>query len=74
MPARLRDVKRVAESDYGVIIEPPQSGSHWKCRKAGCRVYPLPAPNGMRTELDDNYVRGFCRHFGIPSDEFRAKL
>jgi hypothetical protein len=73
MPARLREIRRAALS-YGIQIEEPSSGSHWHCRLPGKRLYTIPAHNGVRTEIDDNYVRGFCRHFSINYDEFKAKL
>jgi hypothetical protein len=60
--------------EYGVTITEPTKGSHWRCTKAGCRMYPLPAHNGKRTEIADQYIAGFCRNFGIDEAEFRKKL
>jgi hypothetical protein len=43
-------------------------------KRKGCRSYPLPAKNGARSEISDEYIRGFCRNFGIDLDEFLGKL
>lgn len=72
MPARLQDIKRVLES-LGVTIEMPRSGSHYKAVKGGV-MYPIPAHNGMRTEIGDQYIRGLCRAFEIDPQSFKAKL
>jgi len=37
-------------------------------------MYPLPAHNGLRTEIDDKYIAAFCKHFGLEEDEFRKLL
>ncbi len=73
MPARLGDIVR-ALARFGVAVDEPSKGSHWKANKPGCRVYTLPAHNGKKTELDDKYIRGMCRALGIDEDEFRALL
>jgi hypothetical protein len=64
MPARLRDLKR-ALGVFGVEVDEPGSGSHWKLSKPGLPPYRVPAPNGLRSEIDDIYVNALCRHFGI---------
>lgn len=64
MPARLRDLKR-ALGAFGVAVDEPSRGSHWKLSKPGCPPYRVPAPNGLRSEIDDIYVNALCRHFGI---------
>jgi hypothetical protein len=28
----------------------------------------------MKTEIDDKYIRGLCRHFGVDFDQFVALL
>lgn len=73
MSARLADITR-ALWKFGVAVEKPKSGSHWKARKDGYRSYTLPAHNGPQTELDDMYIKGVCRNFGIDLEEFRALL
>lgn len=42
----------------------------------GCHgaMYPLPAGNGLRTEIGDNYIKGLCRKLGIDPDDFLKKL
>jgi hypothetical protein len=37
-------------------------------------MYPLPAHNGLRSEITDDYIRAFCRHFGLDEAAFRALL
>jgi hypothetical protein len=73
MGARLRDIRRAA-SAHQIEVTEPSSGSHWQCRRAGSRMYPLPAHNGLRTEIDDKYLSAFCKHFGLDEDEFRKAL
>ncbi len=58
----------------GIEIEKPSSGSHWKAKRPGSGTYPVPASNGERTEIDDKYIRGLCRHFGIEFDEMKRRL
>lgn len=64
MPMRLGDLADRLKS-HGVKLERPSSGSHWKFVGPGGRTYPVPAHNGLRTELPDVYVRGAHRAFGI---------
>ena len=73
MPARFRDIKRVLV-DLGFTVEPPTSGSHWKIRDQAGKLYPLPCPNGERSEISDVYVKGLCRAYGLDLAGFRAKL
>ena len=73
MPARLRDIRRAAK-DYGVEIAEPSKGSHWKCTRPGTRNYPIPAHNGLKTEIDDKYISAMCKHFGVDEVDFRSKL
>ncbi len=73
MPARLRDLMRIA-AHFEVVIEPPAGGSHYKARRPGCRVYPIPAHNGERTQIPDEYIRGLCRNFGIDYAEMKRLL
>ena len=73
MPARLKRIIAVA-TEYDIAFSPPSSGSHWKAKKDGYRTYPVPAHNGERTEISDQYIRGLCRNFGLNADEFMHKL
>lgn len=73
MPARLRRIIAVAEQ-YGVTVEPPKGGSHWKAKKPGFRTYPIPAHRGDETMIGDVYIRGSRRNFAIDRDEFLARL
>jgi len=74
VPARFRRIIAAAEH-FGISFSPPTGGgAHWKATKAGFRSYPIPAHNGDRTQIGDQYIRGFCRNFGIDLSEFRSKL
>ena len=72
MPARIRDIKR-ALSARSIAVEEPSSGSHWKATN-GQTTYPIPAPNGLKTEVSDVYVKGLCRAFGIDYQAFKREL
>ncbi len=72
MPARLADIARACRA-LGIDVEAPGRGSHWKALRDGT-VYPLPAHNGPKSELDDIYIRGLCRAFGLNEREFRKLL
>jgi hypothetical protein len=71
--ARLRRLISVC-AEYGISVERPSSGSHWKAKKPGFRTYPIPAPNGEKTEISDAYIRGLCRSSDLDRDEFVGKL
>ena len=73
MPARLAKLAN-ALGEYGVRVEKPKKGSHWKAKRDGDGTYPIPAHNGMRTEISDVYIQGVCRHFAIDEDELRDLL
>lgn len=72
MPARLRDIKRVLTA-LGIAVEEPSSGSHWKASNDG-KTYPIPASNGLKTEISDKYIKGLCRCFSLDVDDFTKKL
>lgn len=56
-------------------VQKPRKGSHWKAvRVEDGKVYPLPAHNGLKTELSDIYLRGLCRCFGWDFAEFMSEL
>jgi len=71
--ARLRDLIK-ALAACGIAVTPPANGSHWKAKKPGARTFVIPAHNGDRTQVDDNYIRALCRNFGLDVDEFKRKL
>ncbi len=73
MPARLSAIRRRL-LDFDVIVAEPNRGSHWMARRAGARPFPLAAHNGLRAEIDDRYITGLCRNFGIDEEEFRRGL
>jgi hypothetical protein len=72
MPARLREIIRICDR-FGISVGPGK-GSHWKAKRAGCRPYPIPAHNGERSEIADEYIRGLCRAFGVDYDEMKRLL
>lgn len=73
MPARLRNIRKAAKA-FGIEITEPGRGSHWQCRREGFRMYTIPAHNGLKTEIADKYIAGFCRHFELDEAAVRAKL
>lgn len=73
MPCRLRDLRKAAR-EYGLECEEPSSGSHWKFRNAAGEAYTVPAHNGLKTEIGDEYINGLCRTFVIDRAAFKQKL
>lgn len=74
MPARFSRIMKRCE-ELGLSCEKPRSGgSHWKIRRPGFRVYPVPAHNGRRTEIDDRIIGKLCKHFELDEDSFRDGL
>jgi hypothetical protein len=66
---RLRELVARAKR-HGIECEAPNSGSHYKFRRReDGKVYPVPAHNGMKTEIRDIYIAGFCRCFGLHRDQ-----
>jgi hypothetical protein len=72
MPARLRDLKRVL-GDFGIELTKPKAGSHWKATD-GKRLYPIPSHAGLKGEIQDVYIRGVCRAFGLDYAELKQRL
>lgn len=72
MPARLRDIKRVAAAS-GIECITPKGTSHWKFKSAH-GSYVIPAHNGLKTEITDRYIRAFCKAFGFDFDSFLRSL
>jgi hypothetical protein len=73
MPARLRDIARVCVNYFGLEVEKPSSGSHWKLKSAKC-TYPVPAHNAEKTEIADKYIKGLCRAHEIDYAEMKRRL
>lgn len=65
-----------AAKKRGVDLIKPRKGSHYKFSEPGSggKTYPVPAHNGIRTDISDMYVRGLCRCFGWDYDQFKADL
>jgi hypothetical protein len=74
MPARLRAIKQAIESKAGFSVLEPSSGSHWKIFGPDGKMYPIPAYNGLKTEIPDKYIAGMCRAFGLDPAEFKKLL
>jgi hypothetical protein len=72
VPARLRDLKRVLEG-FGVVIKTASGTSHYMAYRGGTS-YPIPAHNGLKTEIADVYIRGICRVFSLDEKAVRKKL
>jgi len=64
VPARLRALKAVLAKE-GIDLETPSSGSHWKFKAPGRGTFPVPAGNGLHSELADKYIRSLCRTYGL---------
>jgi predicted RNA binding protein YcfA (HicA-like mRNA interferase family) len=75
MPARLRALCE-ALKHYGIQGVTRTKGSHhiFHNPSGKGRPYPIPAHNGLRTEIPDEYIRGLCRAFGIDYEELRKRL
>lgn len=67
MALRLADIKRILES-MGYTVEP--GAKHWKVASPDGLCYPVPAHNGLRSELDKVYLRGLIRTFKLPKNVF----
>lgn len=72
MPARLSRVKAVFAA-LGVHLEEPTSGSHWKLND-GRKTYPIPAHNGLKSEVSDLYIRRACATFGLDDQKVKVEL
>lgn len=72
MGMRLSELARRL-SKLGFRLEKPGSGSHWKIYDAAGKAYPIPAHNGEQTEIDDTYINGCCRAFGLDPEDIKSK-
>jgi hypothetical protein len=73
VPARFNSVKR-ALAKFGVTVLPGKGTSHYRAIDASGKTYPIPAHNGLKTELTDVYIKGVCRCFNIDYESFRKAL
>lgn len=73
MPARFRDLQRALEA-LGLVVTVADGTSHWKVVGPNGKTYPIPAHNGLKTEIADVYIRGVCRCFGIDPKELAKHL
>lgn len=74
MPVKLRKIIAAVKL-YGLDVHKPSGGSHWKIKQMWTgKVYPIPAHNGENQEIDDRYIAGLCRCFGLDRKEFKKKL
>jgi hypothetical protein len=73
VPPCLRDLKRALENQNGTM-EKPGSGSHWKA-KLGSDCFPVPAHNGLKTQISKRYLDGLCRALKkLDEGKFRGDL
>jgi hypothetical protein len=73
MPARLTKLAGWLER-RGVVIDRPNTGSHWKARFPDGSVFPLPAHNALRTEISDVYLNKLAKRFGMTRDQLLREL
>lgn len=66
MPMRLRTLKGWLEQrDISVAT----GTRHFQARKDGYAMFPIPAHNGLKSEIPNKYLKALCRHFGIDPSE-----
>lgn len=75
MPARLRSLCEVLRG-YGIQGVSRTKGSHhiFHHPSGKGRPYPIPAHNGMKTEIPDVYIRGICRAFALDYEQVKRRL
>jgi hypothetical protein len=73
MRTTLRSVV-IAGWKWGVTICPARRRGHWLAKKNGRRGFPVPGQDGGNSVLSDNYLRAFCKNFGIDEDRFESFL
>jgi hypothetical protein len=50
-------------------------GKHpYRFTREGCRPFPVPAHNGLKSEVTDVYLRSLCRNFGLDFETFKKHL
>ena len=73
MPVRLKDLARVL-GEYGATVEEGGGRHNFRVTKPGLRPYPIPAHNGWRTEVGNDYINGVARHLGVDKKAIWKKL
>ncbi|MFZ4580442.1 MAG: hypothetical protein ACOYOB_18815 [Myxococcota bacterium] len=66
-------MKRALEALGVEVVPSPGGSSHWLAKKDG-ETYPIPAGHGVKTEIDDVYLRGVCRALNLVQKDLKAKL
>jgi hypothetical protein len=61
-----------ALAEFGITVVP--GTRHFHARNAKGELYTLPAHKGLKSEIDDVYLRGVCRTFGIDLAELKKRL
>jgi hypothetical protein len=74
MPARLRDVVRWTKGRGLALEEPRGGGSHWKVRLPNGDHFVIPAPNSLRSEISDGYLKRLAKQFGLTLEQLLAEL
>jgi len=62
MPMRLRELEQWLKQ-HGVTVSP--GSRHFHARKEGYEVFPIPAHNAGKSEINNIYLRRLCKHFDI---------
>jgi len=62
MPMRLSKLEQWLKQ-HGITVA--TGSKHFQARKDGFSMYPIPAHNGLKTEIPDKYLKGLCKHFKI---------
>lgn len=73
MPARLQKVVRWLRR-RGITVDEPRSGSHWKVRLPDGSAYPIPAPNALKSEIKDCYLKALAEKCGVSFEDMLAEL
>ncbi len=68
MPARLRTIAAAA-AKFGWELDHKGGTHNWRLIKDGT-TYPIPAHNGLKSEIGDVYIRGFCRTANLNREDF----
>jgi len=66
----LRKIIKAATKRGAVCEESKGGSSHSKFFLDNGKMYPVPAPNGRKSKIKYNYVRGLCKAAGWVPAEF----
>ena len=72
MPIRLAELIKRAKN-LGLEYEDGGTRHPHRFRKPGARPYTVPAHNGIKTEISDEYVDGLCKCFDIDPEDIRDR-